>query len=144
MTTDIRTFGRVLGETARAVQKSHLQLLAREGSDFESWVVYLLLAEQGAAVPGEGLVNDLAKRLELEPARSRQVLDRLVLTGNIRTFVDNGAELVELTPTGQKYFAQVRESVGQLTQRLIGHLDPEDVATTIEVLSAVRAGAGGP
>src|SRR5688500_11221714 len=66
MTTDIRSFGRVLGETARAVQKTHVQLLRREGSDFESWVVYLLLAEQGAAVPRDALANDLAQRLEIE------------------------------------------------------------------------------
>jgi len=137
MTVDIRTFGRVLGETARSVQKAHVQLLAREGSDFESWVAYLLLTEQGAAVPQDAFTNDLAKRLEIEPTTGRRVIDRLVATGHIRRLTRDNAELIELTPTGQSHFAYLRESVGQLTRHVIGHLDPQDAATTLKVLHAV-------
>lgn len=144
MTTDTRSFGRVLGETARAVQKTHVQLLVREGSDFESWVVYLLLTEHGAAVPRDAFASDLAKRLDIEPTKSRRVLDRLLSTGNIRTLVKDGAELIELTPAGQSYFAHLRAAVGQVTHRLIGHLDPQDVATTLKVLDAVSAGTENP
>lgn len=141
MTTDIRSFGRALGETARAVQKVHLQVLAREGSDFESWVMYLLLTEQGAAAPKDPFLLDLARRIELDPPGSRRLLDRFVAAGHVRTLTKDDEEMIELTPAGQSYFARLREAVGQITHRLVGPLDPLEVATTLKVLHAVRAGA---
>lgn len=138
--TDTRTFGRILGETARAAQKAHLHVLAQAGTDFESWVAFTLLAEN-PAVPKEALAFDLAHRLEIEQSTSTQVLDRLAEAGYVGTHTRDGMELIELTPAGKAYLGRVREAVSQATHRLIGHLAQHDVETTMNVLRAVGEAA---
>lgn len=137
MAIDQRTFGRVLGETARAVQKVHLQVLAREGTDFESWVLYLLLSERGS-VARDVLVLDWAQRIERQPEAGGRLLEKLISAGQIRAVAENGETRIEWTQAGNTYFSRLREAVGQITHHVIGHLDPEEVATTIQVLHAVR------
>ena len=139
--TDTRAFGRILGETARAVQKVHLQVLAREGTDFDSWVAYTLLAENDPAMPKEALRADLARRLDIEPSTTDRVLDRLVSAGHVGTRVDGGTELMQLTPAGTAYLRRVREAVNQASHRLVGHLDTHDLDTTADVLRAVGEAA---
>jgi len=138
---DTRTFGRILGETARAAQRVHLQVLTREGTDFESWVAFTLLAENEPALPKATLIADLARRLDIERAASESVVYRLESAGHVRARVDGATELRELTPTGKTYLLRVRAAVNQVTQRLTGHLDREDVDTAMNVLRAVEKAA---
>ena len=139
--TDTRTFGRILGETARAVQKVHLQVLAQEGTDFESWVAYTLLAENDPAMPKEALTADLARRLDIEQSTTGLVLDRLASAGHVGTRVDDGTEVIQLTPAGTTYLRRVREAVNQASHRLVGHLDTHDLDTAADVLRAVGEAA---
>jgi DNA-binding MarR family transcriptional regulator len=139
--TDTRTFGRILGETARAAQQVHLQVLTTAGTDFESWVAFTLLAENDAGVPKAALTADLARRLDIERSTSSKVLDRLAEAGHVGARLDGGTELVELTPAGKTYLRRVREAVNQASHRLIGHLDKSDLETTMNVLRAVGTAA---
>lgn len=141
---DTRTFGRILGETARAAQRVHLHLLTQAGTDFESWVAFTLLAENGLTMSKEALLADLARRLDIERSVSSRVLERLVEAGHAGTRVDGSTELIEVTAAGKAYLRRVRESVNQGTHRLIGHLDKRDVDTTMKVLRAVGEAASDP
>jgi DNA-binding MarR family transcriptional regulator len=138
--TDTRTFGRVLGETARAAQRLHLQVLTKEGTDFESWVAFTLLADN-EAIPKETLIAELARRLDIERSASETVLARLASAGHVQARVDGTTELLELTEAGKTYLLRVRGAVSQVTRRLIGHLDQKDVDTTMKVLRAVGKAA---
>jgi len=139
--TDTRTFGRILGETARAARQVHSQVLTRAGTDFERWVAFTLLAENERAVPKEALIVDLTHRLDIERSTSSEVLDRLAEAGHIGARVEGGTELIELTPAGKAYLQRVREAVNQVTHRLIAHLDKNDVDTAMNVLRAVGEAA---
>lgn len=137
--TDTRTFGRILGETARAAQKVHLQVLTQEGTDFESWVAYTLLAENLPAMPTAALAADLARRLDIEPSAASRVLDRLASAGHARA--DGATGLIELTPAGTAFLARLRGTVNQVTHRLVGSVDKHDLDTTMNVLRAVGEAA---
>lgn len=139
--TDTRTFGRILGETAQAARKVHLQVLTQAGTDFESWVAYTLLTENEPAMPKEALIADLARRLELEQATTTQLLDRLASAGHVRTRVDGATERIELTPDGTVYLRRVREAVSEASHRLVGHVEKHDLDTTVSVLRAVGEAA---
>lgn len=139
--TDTRTFGRILGETARAVQKVHRQVLTRAGTDFPSWVAFTLLAENERGMPKEALLADLTRRLDVERSTSSQVLERLTEAGHVTARGDGDKELIELTPAGKTYLSRVRDDVSQITLSLTGHLDERDVETTMNVLRAVGKAA---
>lgn len=135
--TDTRTFGRILGETARAARELHLHVLAEQGTNFESWVAFTLLGENAPEMPLQELVPDLARRLEIDPSAGRQLLDRMASAGHVRTRVDGDTELIAMTDAGVAYFGRVRAAVGRATEQLLGDLDPGEVATAAEVLRAV-------
>jgi DNA-binding MarR family transcriptional regulator len=135
--TDTRTFGRVLGETASGARKLHLKLLAEAGTDFDSWVVFTLLAENQPAMPQDVLVADLAERLETDRRAVEGLVDRLVAAGHISVRDGGRTPLVEVTDSGEEFIREVRSTVNQVTQQLIGDLDPENVGTTLAVLRTV-------
>ena len=117
-------------------------MLTREGTDFESWVAFTLLADN-EAMPKDALIAELARRLYIERSASSDVLDRLASAGHVRARMHGTTELVELTKAGQTYLFRVRGAVSKVTQRLIGHLDQKDVDTTMKVLRAVGKAASG-
>lgn len=139
--TDTQTppvgFGRALGETARSAQVLHHKVLAGAGTDFESWVVFTLLTENAPAMPKEALVVDLTRRLGTDRSAIGAVLDRMAAAGHVATRTEDGAELIALTEAGATFLAGVRQAVDQLTEKLTGDIDPQDMATTIRVLRAV-------
>ncbi|MGH3385927.1 MAG: MarR family winged helix-turn-helix transcriptional regulator [Nocardioidaceae bacterium] len=135
--TDDRTFGRILGETARNAHNLHLKLLSEAGTDFPRWVAFTLLAENQGTAAHDALVDDLGRRLETDRSAAAQIVHRMHADGHVARRDDDGTDRVELTAAGGEFLKGVRATVNQATSRLIGDLDPQAVETTMRVLRSV-------
>jgi DNA-binding MarR family transcriptional regulator len=74
------------------------------------------------------------------PGSVSELLDQLESSGLIRVAGDPGARdgtRAELTVDGGRLRGSLRQSIGRLTARIVGDLDPHDVDVTIRTLRQV-------
>lgn len=136
--------GQVIGQAERALAPLLDVILKDVGTSFETWVTLNLLATRGAVSPREGFLQDLGERLPVDPA---ELVGQVESAGLIRevSAATDGIRL-ELTSEGAAMHARIRDAIARTTATLYEGIDPDDLATTREVLEEVtrRAKAQAP
>jgi DNA-binding MarR family transcriptional regulator len=137
--TDTPTLtGQDIGQAEKATRAVLDRLLAETGTDFYGWVILNVLETSGSALDQDELVGRVAYGLKIDESTVHTALADLVDQGLIgRTPSAATSPEITLTPAGNTRFHQVRDGIGQLTQRLYGGLPTEDLATAHRVLAAV-------
>jgi DNA-binding MarR family transcriptional regulator len=132
-------FGQIVAVAQRALSAALDDLLHDAGVTFERWAALNMLAAGGSA-PRDALRRQLAEALRSGEGSIAELLDGLESDGLIRPAGDPGARVgtpVELTAEGAALHRRLRESIGRLTARILGGLDPRDVGITIRTLREV-------
>jgi len=110
------------------------------------------LAEAGAAPllwigrMGEGIrQNTLAERIGIEGPSLVRIIDELAAAGLVTREPDPSdrrANLLYLTDKGRVVTAAVEVEINDLRERVLGELDPADIAAAARVFAAIKAAAG--
>ncbi len=85
---------------------------------------------------------ELAKELNIEAASMVAMIDRLVSLGIVQrqpSESDRRVKNIVLTEPGKLLHEEVREQAKLIRQDILGHIDPEKLKITIEVLQEVQA-----
>jgi DNA-binding MarR family transcriptional regulator len=125
--------GQDINLAARAVRDLLDALIAREGVDFEPWLLVQALGPAAGGLERAAVVADLAARLRVDPAQVSALLDGLERAG----LVAHDVSRMLLTPRGHAAYERVQAGVARITPRIYGELAPEDLATTRRVLHAI-------
>ena len=135
--------GQDINLAANAVRGLLEQVLGRESTTFEPWLLLNLLATRGTALARAEMVHTVASGTRANPDAIRQVVAQLESTGLIRE-ASPGSAAVELSPTGTARHAHLRDAVTRLTNELYAPFDATDLAITKRVLNQVteRANTG--
>ena len=115
--------------------------LARHGLTLGDYQVLVYLSE----VDGQAMrMCDLAARLQLSPSGLTRRLDGLVRRGDVvRTpsLEDRRVMLAVLTEAGRRHLEEAAPThVASVRQRLLDHLDRDDVAAVARIFGSVRRG----
>jgi DNA-binding MarR family transcriptional regulator len=106
------------------------ELLGREGTTFERWIVLNLLATRGPSFEREALVGLVAAGTRTDAGSVRQLLAQLESEDLVRAVGDG----VELSPAGLALFGRWRDAVARVTAEVYAPFDPSDLAITRRVL----------
>ena len=143
--TETRTspplFGQLLGQAHRASSALLDELLARHDTAFDHWVSLNLLAQRGPAIDYDQFRGELARAFQTDEEAVAQLLAQLEAGGLINVARDNGTVSVAMTPRGLAQYAELRESIGNLSAQLLGDVDPDDLAAARRVLEHMRVRA---
>jgi hypothetical protein len=135
MTTPI-PFGQALAFAERTLSVVLRKHLGERQIKPETWYALQLIATRGPGLSREELSRVLASSPTMTPDSTGELLARLETEGLI-----HGDAIVDLTPAGADFHADLREYVGVPTARLLGEFDADDIATTIRTLQAITARA---
>jgi hypothetical protein len=111
------------------------QLLDREGTTFEPWLLLNLLATRGPTLERATLVQIVASGTRGNPDAIRQALARLGSSGLVREASSGSDGAVELSPDGIARHTHLRDAVARLTTELYAPFDQTDLAITRRVLN---------
>ena len=134
-------FGQVLGQAHRASTALLEDLLARHDTSFESWVSLNTLSQQEPGVDRNQFRSQLATAFQTDEEAVERLLTQLEAGGLIRVDRDNGMSSVTMTPEGLAQYAELRESIGNLSAQLLADVDPDDLAAARRVLEQMRTRA---
>jgi DNA-binding MarR family transcriptional regulator len=137
-------FGQSVGEAQRALRALVDRVFDDAGTSFETWIVLNTLATQGPAIPEAKLREDLEYGLSADPNTVTTLLDDLRSNGLIRFTADSDSSdgrQVELSSSGAGLHQQLREAIVTASNRVTADIDTEELATTVNVLTAVKARA---
>jgi DNA-binding MarR family transcriptional regulator len=130
--------GQDIGQAEKATRAVLDRLLAESGTEFHHWVILNVLATNGQALDQSELARRVADGLKIDEPTVHAALAELpgqrLITGTAPTAP---SPEITLTPAGASRFQQVREGVGEITQRLYGGLPAEDLSTAHRVLATV-------
>jgi hypothetical protein len=127
--------GQDINLAANAVRGLLVQVLERENTTFEPWLLLNMLGTRGHALERAVMVETVASGTRADPDAIRQVLAQLESTGLARDATTHGQ--VELSPAGVARHAQLRDAVNRLTTELYAPFDATDLAITRRVLIQV-------
>ena len=137
-------FGQSVGEAQRALRALVDRVFDDAGTSFETWVVLNTLATQGPAIPDAKLRGDLEYGLSAGSDTISGLLDDLRSSGLIRFAADSDGSdghQIELSSAGADFHRRLRESIASASDRVTSKIDPAELATTVNVLTAVKARA---
>jgi DNA-binding MarR family transcriptional regulator len=134
-------FGQLLGQAHRASTALLEDLLARHNTSFDSWLSLNLLAQRDPGTDREQFRGELARAFQTDEEAVERLLTQLEAGGFIDVTRNNGTMSVAMTPRGLAQYAELRESIGSLSTRLLGDVDPDDLAAARRVLEHMRARA---
>jgi DNA-binding MarR family transcriptional regulator len=132
-------FGQIVAVAQRALSAALDGLLGEAGTTFQRWAALNMLAARGSA-PLDALRREVAEALQADERSIAELFDQLESDGLIQTAGDRGAPdgtRIELTAGGETLHRSLRESIGRLSARILGGLDPHDIGTTIRTLREV-------
>jgi DNA-binding MarR family transcriptional regulator len=130
-------FGRQLGEAHRAGRALLNDVLAREGTTYETWIAYNLIASGGPEVRRDELERALATALDISAVAVTQLLGQLARFGLIQLVPEAGDATeaqVALTAAGAADYQRLLGLVNQRSAQAFAGVDPDEVQTTIRVL----------
>jgi DNA-binding MarR family transcriptional regulator len=137
-------FGRHLGAAQRAGRAMLDEVLAAEGTTYETWIALNLLATGGPVMRGEEFARIVGAALELKPAGVAQLLGQLERFGVLRAELGAGkGGQIALTEDGSAYYQRLLAAVNERSAQALAGIDPADVQTTIRVLSQFKEQAEG-
>jgi MarR family transcriptional regulator, transcriptional regulator for hemolysin len=125
--------------TAKRLQRSFSDALAKAGGTFPAWQVLLAVQRQGARTQ-----QDLARAIGVEgPTLTRQ-LDALESAGLVerrRDQQDRRAIRVRATPRGQAQFRRLAKAASDFDKRLRSGLSDREIAQLRDLLARISANA---
>jgi MarR family transcriptional regulator for hemolysin len=131
--------GREISMTAKRLQRSFSDALAKAGGTFPAWQVLLAVQRQGARTQ-----QDLARAIGVEgPTLTRQ-LDALESAGLVerrRDQQDRRAIRVRATPRGQAQFRRLAKEASDFDKRLRSGLSDREIAQLRDLLARISANA---
>jgi DNA-binding MarR family transcriptional regulator len=135
--------GQDIGEAQGAVRALLDDTLAKTDISSDEYIVLRVLALRGAAGSPTALRDFLAgqRQLGLDHAGVTELLQGLQTRGLI-TGAPDGPGPTRLTESGSARYADLADMVAQVTRRLYGDIDQEDLATAHRVLREVVDRAG--
>jgi len=134
-------FGRHVGVAARAARALLDDVLVREATTYETWIVLNMLATGEPGIQRDSLEQNLATGLEINDAATSQLLGQLEQFGLIRTNPVPGerdGRRVEMTAEGVAHYRRLLSAVNQRSAQVLGNVDPDDLQTTIRVLGQFK------
>jgi DNA-binding MarR family transcriptional regulator len=136
--------GQDIGEAQGAVRALLDDTLAKTDISSDEYIVLRVLAVRGAAESPTALRDFLAgqRQLGLDHAGVTELLQGLQTRGLITGFEPEGPGPTRLTEPGSARYAGLADMVAQVTRRLYGDIDQEDLATAHRVLREVVDRAG--
>jgi DNA-binding MarR family transcriptional regulator len=142
--SDTLTLSQRIGQAENALRAVLDRLLTETGttvpttwqSSYVQWVTLALIARGGAAVQQEALLRQISGALKCDAPTVLAALDALTARGLVTTSPDEPAS-VRLTTEGDVQFQHLRQRIDRITERLIGDLPRDDLATTQRVLGIV-------
>jgi len=122
--------GQDIGLAARATRKALDVVLAELGFAFAPLATLNSIVSRGAALDREALIRFLASAFDVDPQTVVTVLHGLESRG----LIQEADGYFALTPDGTAELGRLNASVGGLTQKLYGDLDPDDLVAARRVL----------
>jgi hypothetical protein len=135
------SFGRALGEVARKLGKLHRRALADFDSDFPSWMLLTLLAQQTSPIPVEDVVVELDRRMDLARPEVIGLLERTAAAGLVAYVPGEPAPTAALTDSGSAHYAGVYAHARKITDAACADIDPATLDAAVTVLLTVDARA---
>ena len=135
------SLGLALGEAARKLTKLHRRALAELGSDFPSWMLLTLLAEQTAPIAVEDVAGELDRRMDLARPDVIGLLERTAAAGLVAYVPGEPAGTAALTDAGSAYYARLYAHARQVTGAASADIDPATLDAAVTVLLSVNARA---
>ena len=135
------SFGRALGEVARKMGKLHRRALADLDSDFPSWMLLTLLAQQNSPTPVEDVVVELDQRMDLARPEVIGLLERTAAAGLIAYNPGEPTPTTALTDVGSAHYASLYAHARKITDAACTGIDPATLDAAVTVLLAVDARA---
>jgi MarR family transcriptional regulator, transcriptional regulator for hemolysin len=131
--------GREISMTAKRLQRSFSDALAKAGGTLPAWQVLLAVQRQGARTQ-----QDLARAIGVEgPTLTRQ-LDALESAGLVerrRDQQDRRAIRVRTTPRGQAQFRRLAKAAGHFDETLRSGLSDREIDQLRDLLARISANA---
>jgi hypothetical protein len=127
--------GQDIALAAVAVRGLLDQVLERESTTFEPWLLLNLIATRGPTLERTTLVQTVTSGTRGNPDAIRQALTRLEALGLVREASTGAEGAVELSSDGVARHAHLRDAVGHLTTELYAPFDATDLAITRRVLN---------
>lgn len=135
------SLGLALGEAARNLGKLHRRALAELGSDFPSWMLLTLLAEQTSPIVVEDVIGELHRRMDLARPDVIGLLERTSAAGLVAYVPEEPATTAALTDSGSAHYARLYAHARQVTGAASADIDPATLDAAVTVLLAVNARA---
>jgi MarR family transcriptional regulator for hemolysin len=126
------TLGYQINLAARAMRGLLDARFAEQEATFADWVVLNVLATRGAQIQ-----RDLAGTVDVEGPTMVRRLDQLEAAGLVErgpVARDRRATRVSLTEDGRRMYERLRDTVQRTGGDLLSGLDPQELATTQQVL----------
>lgn len=135
------SFGLALGGAARKVGKLHRLALAEYGTDFPTWMLLTLLAEQRTPRLAEDVIVELDRRMELPRADAVGLLARTAADGLVTYAAGDDTPGVALTGPGAALYADLYAHARSRTDAAYADVDPATLDATISTLLTIDARA---
>jgi hypothetical protein len=134
--------GQDIGQAHFATRAVLERLLAQAGLDFGASVTLNAAEGNDSPLRRADLIARVVHGLKIEEPAAGAVLTALLDQGLVALTPPTATDpQVTLTPAGKARFQQVRDGIGQITQRLYGGLPTDDLAAAHRVLTTVTARA---
>jgi DNA-binding MarR family transcriptional regulator len=127
---------RNIGLAENALRALLTRALHDTGLDYQRWVVLKLVADSASPIPLATLVGQLKDFLKLDDATAIAAVNDV----RARGIVEAGDSL-SLTLRGRALYERLCDETGEISRQIYSGLDPDDLAATHRVLSAVTARA---
>jgi DNA-binding MarR family transcriptional regulator len=137
MSSTTPPFGtQLIGQTEKAMNAILDRLLAGSGLTEPQWVTLTLAVMSGGSVHRDGYADRIADGLKIEGAQARGLIAELAAAGLLEV-PDNATLPVTITDAGRELHASIAAAAKEVTERLWGDLDADELAVAGRVLGVV-------
>jgi DNA-binding MarR family transcriptional regulator len=127
---------RSIGLAENALRALLTRALRETSLDYQRWVALKLVADSASPMALATLVGQLEDFLKLDEATALTAVNDLRAQGLIEA-----GDNMSATLRGRALFARLCDETGEISREIYSGLDPDDLAATHRVLSAVTARA---
>lgn len=125
-----------IGQAERALQSVLNRIISQTGITFVHWATLTMIARSGETAQRELLVKEVSNALKCDASMVLGALEALTSQGLVTASPDNSTNIL-FTKDGDVQFHQLRQRIGQVTERLSNGLSESDLAATHRVLSTI-------
>jgi len=127
---------RNIGLAEHALRALLNRALRDTGLDHQRWVVLKLVADSASPTALAMLVGQLRDFLKLDEATALTMVDDLRARG-----IFEAGDRISTTLRGRALYERLCDETGEISRQIYAGLDPDDLAATHRVLSAITARA---